>query len=692
MPSNKKLLQAAAGNAGGDNLYVEDVFSTYLYTGNDSTGTTEQQITNGIDLDGEGGMVWMKSRDGARSHCLYDTERGNGNFLASNTTAAALLNSSSPVWRPTSTGFYTGRDYGGSENQNLEDIVSWSFRKQAGFFDVVTYTGDGTGPREIAHNLGCKPGCIIIKNLDQSYGWAVWVKSFDLNEYDSAYILLNTGDASTYTGTPFVSQLNVGSRDPSANFYVKNDSLTNANGIDYVAYLFADGDDAAAQVFGDDGDENIIKCGSYTGNGSADGPTIDCGFEPQWLLIRNTSNGGNWVLMDAMRGMPVGDEATVLLPNASGNESGYANLWGVDLQATGFKVNVSQIQINESGGTMIYIAIRRPMKNPEAGTEVFQTVTYTGNGSTTDREIDSGKSWKTDLHIHWNRTYGAFNAGASSVSAPVFDSLRGYESSSTSSAVNGLATFSTAAESSTVSGIGFKNFPDFTVNYTSGNMNQTNIDMLAWQFKRATGFMDVVAYTGNSVEPRAIAHGLGVVPEMIIIKNRSGAYDWVVYHSGNTANPATQYLHLNANYATLDDDAMWKDTAPTASVFTTGNALQNNISSYTYIAYLFATLAGVSKVGSYTGTGANLNVDCGFSAGARFILIKRTDSTGDWYVWDTERGIVAGNDPFLLLNSSAAEVTSTDYIDPLSSGFTVTSSAPAALNASGGDYIFLAIA
>jgi hypothetical protein len=73
----------------------------------------------------------------------------------------------------------------------------------------------------------------------------------------------------------------------------------------------------------------------------------------------------------------------------------------------------------------------------------------------------------------------------------------------------------------------------------------------------------------------------------------------------------------------------------------------------TYISYLFATLAGVSKVGSYTGTAADLNVDCGFSAGARFILIKRTDSTGDWYVWDSARGIVVGNDPYILLNSTA---------------------------------------
>ena len=73
-------------------------------------------------------------------------------------------------------------------------------------------------------------------------------------------------------------------------------------------------------------------------------------------------------------------------------------------------------------------------------------------------------------------------------------------------------------------------------------------------------------------------------------------------------------------------------------------------------------------------------------------MIKRTDSTGDWYLWDSARGIVAGNDPYTLLNDTAAEVTNTDYIDPLASGFTVTSSAPAALNNNGGTYIFYAIA
>jgi hypothetical protein len=105
----------------------------------------------------------------------------------------------------------------------------------------------------------------------------------------------------------------------------------------------------------------------------------------------------------------------------------------------------------------------------------------------------------------------------------------------------------------------------------------------------------------------------------------------------------------------------------------------------TNIAYLFGTVAGVSKVGSVVHSGTT-NVDCGFSAGARFVLVKRTDASGDWFIWDSVRGIVSGDDPYVRWNVSSAEATNTDYIDPLSSGFTLTSSFTA------GTYIFLAIA
>jgi hypothetical protein len=110
------------------------------------------------------------------------------------------------------------------------------------------------------------------------------------------------------------------------------------------------------------------------------------------------------------------------------------------------------------------------------------------------------------------------------------------------------------------------------------------------------------------------------------------------------------------------------------------------------VAYLFATCPGVSKVGGYTGTGTTQTINCGFTGGARFVLIKATSTTGDWYVWDSARGIVAGNDPYLLLNSTAAEVTTTDWVDTAATGFELSNAGGNLANSSGVSYIFLAIA
>jgi hypothetical protein len=158
------------------------------------------------------------------------------------------------------------------------------------------------------------------------------------------------------------------------------------------------------------------------------------------------------------------------------------------------------------------------------------------------------------------------------------------------------------------------------------------------------------------------------------------------------AGEPTKYLALNSTQAFSTATRFWNDTAPTASVFSVGDGTWVNTSSATYVAYLFASCPGVSKVGSYTGTGALQTVNCGFTGGARFVLIKRTDSTGDWYLYNSARGISSGNDPYILLNSTAAEVTGTNYVDTTSVGFQVTAAAPAGLNANGGTYIFLAIA
>jgi hypothetical protein len=241
-----------------------------------------------------------------------------------------------------------------------------------------------------------------------------------------------------------------------------------------------------------------------------------------------------------------------------------------------------------------------------------------------------------------------------------------------------------------------------TVDYAGGHFNispaATDKNYIRYFLRRAKGFFDVVTYIGSS-SAQNVTHNLGAVPEMMIFKRRTAyAANWDVYHSAMGAEKA---LSINTDKSYLiATDSQFNNTAPTASVFTVGaNYSTTNNNGQDYIAYLFASTSGISKVGSYTGTGNDITVDCGFSAGARFVLIKRWDrvggsfgSNGDWYVYDSVRGIVAGDDPYIFLNTTATEVTNTDYIDPDNSGFIVTSSAPDALNASGGSYIFLAIA
>jgi len=212
-----------------------------------------------------------------------------------------------------------------------------------------------------------------------------------------------------------------------------------------------------------------------------------------------------------------------------------------------------------------------------------------------------------------------------------------------------------------------------------------------WNFRRAPGFFDVVCYTGTGSTPLTVNHNLGVPPEIVLVKRRTGGTGgWYMYAApwGNDGSGV-----LNSTSAFSTGQTHWNNTNPTSTYFQIGTtSTAFNGSGSTYVAYLFATLPGISKVGSYTGTGTTLQVNCGFTSGARFVLIKRTDSTGDWYVWDTARGIVAGNDPYLLLNSTAAEVTGTDYVDTYSAGFEISSTAPAAINANGGSFVFLAIA
>jgi hypothetical protein len=591
-----------------------------------------------------GGMTWIKCRDNTNYHALFDTERGASNLLYSNTTSSQStdefqLNSFN------ADGFSCGNgtSTNGLTGSTPLKYASWTFRKRKRFFDVVTYTGNGTAGREIAHDLGVAPGMMIVKVTSTSDNWDIYHRGLDATNPGDWYVRFNTSVPANHAGR-------WNDTEPTDSvFTLGNDSGVNGSGLEYVAYLFAHDPD------GED-DDGMIACGSASSSA-----IVDLGWEPQYILIKRHDFAGTWKVVDTLRGCSTDSGGTpsdaVLFPDTSASE-GVGN-YGIYITPTGFK---------NSGENNIYMAIRGPMMvEPEAATEVF---------AIDATQVTTAPSWTSgfpvDMAIKTTEGTGVSNHH-------VVNRLSG---------VGKVAyTDSTSAETA-YNDSGTKSAFDYMDGFGSGSSgNEAQV-----MFKRAKGFFDIVAYPGDGVGGRTVNHSLGVVPEMIIVKSRLNPESWMTYHSslGNM-----RYVALNSdNPQSSAYNQYWNSTSPTSSVFSVGTDNGVNNSSWTYISYLFATLEGVSKVGSYTGTGATLNIDCGFSAGARFVLIKRLDNNSSWWTWDSVRGIVSGNDPVINLDDSSAEITNTDYIDPHASGFALTAAGNwlYGMNYPTGEYIFLAIA
>ena len=843
-------MQGAAG-AAGDKIYIDDIFSTFLYTGT----SANQAINNGIDLSGEGGMTWLKARSQNYDYWLFDTERGSNKAIRSNLSSAEITDTAY-MNAFNNNGFTVGSN--GSTNYTGVNFSSWTFREAPGFFDVVTYSGDGGTNRQIPHNLGSVPGCIMVKPLNDSGSWIVYHKAlgatkhmvlndtqaqtddefwndteptsthftvrgtgtnsstktfvaylfaggdndynsvdFDGNDYisvaSSSDLTLGTGDFAiefwaypdnfTNRGTFYDSRpssgntgITIGHESTSGEIRVymnansgsdiivqssdfntnawqhiavtrdsgtvrlfiggvlkdtasstsRNLSNTNAVNIGYKSYTssgynYYDGkisnfrvvkgsavytsaftpsttplntitntvllccneqgataatktptlitasgnpvkssdnpfgsNPSEAYKFGEGGDQNIIKTGSYVGNGSSSAPPeIYLGWEPQWVMVKRTNGGAqDWVLVDSMRGMFVGQTNTPHLRANSSNAEQDTSYYRIDVSSgTGFAPFTTDNGLNGNGDNYIYIALRRPDglvgKPVEVGTDVFAM--DTGNGSSTIPVFDSG--FPVDFALVRNpSSSNNWTTGARFIQGKY------------------LLTNSNAADAAwdkTVfdSNAGWMNEPTFGSGYQS------------WMWKRHAGF-DVVAYKGVGPQNLELKHGLGQTPEMIWVKGRNLTASWQVYHNGvnGGTNPQNYYLELNQTYAQDLSILRWNNTAPTSTHFTVGSTDQvNGVASnnYDYIAFLFASVEGISKVGYYTGTGNNQSVTTGFQP--RFILIKRTSYAEDWFIFDSLRGLVSGSpDPYLRPNENAVQTTTASFFDISSTGFTVT--------------------
>jgi hypothetical protein len=212
--------------------------------------------------------------------------------------------------------------------------------------------------------------------------------------------------------------------------------------------------------------------------------------------------------------------------------------------------------------------------------------------------------------------------------------------------------------------------------------------------RRAPGFFDEVCYTGTGSAGLSVSHNLGVVPELIIVKRRDASVNWAVGTQFGASDFTFAFLNTTgAGFVNQGYNTSYGFYAkPTTSAFTLDTASSVNSSTGTYVAYLFASLTGISKVGSYTGNGSSQTINCGFTAGARFVLLKATSTTGDWVVFDSARGIVSGNDPYLELNTTDAEVTDKDAVDTDNTGFVVNETTGPNVNTNGVTYLYLAIA
>jgi len=325
-------------------------FNPVLYTGTGATRTV-----TGVNFAPD--LVWIKSRSAAYNNRLYDRLRGVENVLQSN-SAAAEGSDGGGLTAFGSDGFTLGSSV--SQNESASTFVAWNWRASnaaaatntsgsissqvsastTSGFSIVTYTGQSAAGT-VGHGLGVAPSMIIVKSRSNgAYGWAVWHSSFTQNEYLLLEITDAKGTASNYWNTSapstWTSAFGIGSQPK----YVNN------SGDTFVAYCFA-------EVAG------YSKFGSYTGNGSTDGPFVYTGFRPAWIMIKTSSVASQeWYILDSARDT-YNLTANKLFPNTSGVENASPNSSStnaLDFLSNGFKLKTTNDGTNQSAGTYVYMA------------------------------------------------------------------------------------------------------------------------------------------------------------------------------------------------------------------------------------------------------------------------------------------------------------------------------------------------
>ena len=340
---------------------------------------------------------------------------------------------------------------------------------------------------------------------------------------------------------------------------------------------------------------------------------------------------------------------------------------------------------------MAYTDIDKP-------SDYFETLTWTGADTSAGRDF-TGVGFQPDWV--WCKTRSVGNGHK------LFDSVRGVGKSLQSEGTGAEVTNDGNGYIDSFDSDGFSSIAGSSNNY---NFNISSETIVAWNWKAGTSFTNdasatgignidstgsvntdagfsIISYTGDANADNTVAHGLGSVPKMIILKNRSISSNWMVYHA-STGAQAPLFLNLN-NAAGSGDPDRFK-VVPTSSVFTPGSAQEGNGSGNSIIAYCFSEKKAFSKFGSYTGNGSTNGsyIHLGFSPA--FVMVKRTDSTANWQILDNKRNTY--NPWNTALFPDTTDPDTTDYsTDHLSNGFKLRVTTTSR-NGSGASYIYMAFA
>ncbi len=332
-------------------------FQSTLYTGNGST----QSISQSGNLSTfQPDWVWIKNRSAADSHVLTDAVRGATKIISSDATSAESTDADT-LTAFESDGFALGDD--DKVNTSSENYVAWQWKANgsgssntdgtinttstsvnttAGF-SICTYTGTGSNAT-VGHGLGVAPDVILVK--ERTSGSVTNWEGFFSAIGPTKTLSLNKSDAAQTSSTRWQD-----TSPTSSVFSIGTASAVNVSSGQFVAYCFAEV-------------EGYSKFSSYTGNGSADGPFVDCGFSPAFVLTKNATNAGDsWPIADNVRSPFNVANATVFANLTTAETTGYQ----IDLLSNGFKARTTDHAVNESGATIIYMAFAEtPFKTATA--------------------------------------------------------------------------------------------------------------------------------------------------------------------------------------------------------------------------------------------------------------------------------------------------------------------------------------